>query len=321
MTQTELGDDIGGHRGSDRQTGGWILGLAAYVSWGLLPLYFKALKDVPPSVLLAHRTLWSAVVMVILLAWLRRWPDFLRQLKSKRLVGLLLASSLLLAANWLTYIVSVVTGRIVEASLGYFINPLFSVLLGVVFFRERPGPLQTAAVVLAAAGIVYRVGSLAGAPWIALGLAGSFGLYGLLRKLADVESLTGLTIEMLLIAPAAAAYLAWQSIQGNDVFGGVGAVGRALVLGTGLVTAIPLMCFGAAARRLPLSTLGFLQYVTPSLQLALAVLWYGEPFSVNQAVSFGFIWAGLALFAIESILVRRRAERLARLVKGPTDAT
>jgi chloramphenicol-sensitive protein RarD len=145
-------------------------------------------------------------------------------------------------------------------------------------------------------------------PWSALGLAGSFGLYGLVRKVADVEALTGLTVETLVLTLPAVGYLVWQSAQGNAVFGGVGATGQILVLASGVVTAIPLLCFGAAARRLPLSTLGFLQYVAPSMQLALAVWWYGEAFAVDHAISFGFIWAGLALFSAESILVRRRVD-------------
>jgi chloramphenicol-sensitive protein RarD len=256
--------------------------------------------------------------MVLALTLLRRWPDFFRCLSSRRLRGLLTVSSLLVATNWLLYILGVTTGRVVETSLGYFINPLFSVLLGILFFRERLRPWQTAAVLLAAAGIAYSVRSLAGVPWIALGLAGSFGLYGLVRKVSGVESLTGLTVETLVLSLPAAGYLVWQSAQGNAIFGGVGTAGRMLVLASGVVTAIPLLCFGAAARRLPLSTLGFLHYISPSMQLALAVGWYGESFTVDHAISFGFIWAGLALFSAESIFVRHRVEDEAPLAPRPT---
>jgi chloramphenicol-sensitive protein RarD len=288
-------------------TAGLLFGLAAYGYWGLQPLYFKLVRQVPPADLVAHRTVWCAVLLVIVITALGRWSDFLRCLSSKRLVGLLMISSLLLASNWLLYIVSVATNRLVETSLGYFINPLFSVFLGVVFFRERPGPLQMTAILLAAIGIAYIVISFAAVPWLALGLAGCWGFYGLIRKNAGVDSLTGLTVETLLLTVPAGGYLLWQSSQGDDIFGGVSLAGRGLVMASGLVTAIPLLFFGAAARRLPLSTLGFLQFVAPSLQLVLAVWGYGEAFTVHHAISFAFIWAGLALFTAESFLGRRSA--------------
>ena len=331
MTVRELGDDakaVGTTATTEtpRPMGepvgaGLLFGLAAYGWWGLQPLYFKAMKDVPPTVLLAHRTIWCAVFLAFLLSALRRWADFRRCLSSKRLVALLATSSVLLAINWLLFIVGVATNRMVETSLGYFINPLFSVLLGVVVLRERPRRLQLVAILLAAAGIVHRIYSLGELPLIALGLAGSFGLYGLVRKIANVESLTGLTLETLVLAPAGITYLAWQVLQGNDLFGNVAPVTQGFVLASGVITSIPLLCFGAAARRLPLSTLGFLQYVAPSIQLALAVGWYGEPFTVDHAISFGFIWAGLALFSAESILVRHRVDRSSFLAEPEPDAT
>jgi len=302
----------------EKAAAGLLFGLAAYAYWGLMPVYFKAVQEVPPGELLAHRIVWCALLMVLVLTLLRRWPDFFRCLSSRRLRVLLTVSSLLVAANWLLVMIGVTTGRVVETSLGYFINPLFSVLLGILFLRERLRPWQTAGVLLAVAGIAYSLRSLGGVPWIALGLAGSFGLYGLVRKVSGVETLTGLTVETLVLTLPAMGYLVWQSAQGNAVFGGVGTVGRILVLASGVVTAIPLLCFGAAARRLPLSTLGFLHYISPSIQLALAVWLYGEPFTVDHAISFGFIWAGLALFSAESIFVRHRVEDEAPLAPSPT---
>jgi chloramphenicol-sensitive protein RarD len=283
---------------------GLIYGLAAYTYWGLQPLYFKYIKTVPAAALVAHRTISCAVFLLIFISVLRRWPAFWKCVSSKRLLALLTASSLLLAGNWLIYVASVVNNQLVETSLGYFINPLFSVFLGVVFFRERPGPLQTTAILLAAIGIGYLVVSLAIVPWMALGLAGCWGLYGLVRKVAAVESLTGLTVETMILAVPAAGYLAWESNRGHDIFGGLATGGGSLVLVSGLVTAIPLLWFGAAARRLPLSTLGFLQFIAPSLQLLLAVRGYGETFTGHHAITFGFIWAGLALFTAESIFRR-----------------
>jgi chloramphenicol-sensitive protein RarD len=292
-------------RASQTSVTGLLFGLATYVYWGFQPLYFKLVQSVPPTTMVAHRTTWAAVFMVVLLAALRRWTDFVRCLTSKRLVLLLACSSLLLGINWLIYIASVVNGRMVESSLGYYINPLFSVFLGIVFLGERPGRLQSIAILLAALAIAYLVFRLAYVPWIALGVAGSFGLYGLVRKVARVESLTGLALETLLLLPLAAGYLVWESTHGSDVFGGFGTAGRVLVLASGVITAIPLLFFGAAARRLPLSTLGFLQFVSPSLQLLLAVGLFGEPFTVDHAVSFGLIWVALALFSAETLLLRR----------------
>jgi chloramphenicol-sensitive protein RarD len=288
-------------------TAGLMFGLAAYTYWGLQPLYFKYIKTVPAAALVAHRTISCAVFLLVFITVLRRWPAIWKCVSNRRLVGLLATSSLLLAGNWLIYIASVVNNQLVETSLGYFINPLFSVFLGVVFFRERPGPLQTTAILLAAVGIGYLVYSLAIVPWMALGLAGCWGLYGLVRKVAAVESLTGLAVETMILAVPAAGYLAWESNRGHDIFGGLATGGKSLVMISGLVTAIPLLWFGAAARQLPLSTLGFLQFIAPSLQLFLAVRGYGETFTGHHAVTFGFIWAGLALFTVESIFDRRRA--------------
>src|SRR5580658_9168082 len=308
---SDLGDavaqtapDVDVPRPNENSSAGLMFGLAAYTYWGLQPLYFKYIKTVPAAALVAHRTISCAVFLLIFITVLRRWPAFLKCVSNKRLVALLTTSSLLLAGNWLIYIASVLNNQLVETSLGYFINPLFSVCLGVVFFRERPGPLQTAAIPLAAIGIGYLVVSLAIVPWIALGLAGCWGLYGLVRKVAAVESLTGLTVETMILAVPAAGYLAWESSRGQDIFGGLATGGKSLVMVSGLVTAIPLLWFGAAARRLPLSTLGFLQFIAPSLQLLLAVRGYGETFTGHHAITFGFIWAGLALFTAESIFRR-----------------
>jgi chloramphenicol-sensitive protein RarD len=310
---SDLGDavaqtapDVDVPRPNENSSAGLMFGLAAYTYWGLQPLYFKYIKTVPAAALVAHRTISCAVFLLIFITVLRRWPAFLKCVSNKRLVALLTTSSLLLAGNWLIYIASVVNNQLVETSLGYFINPLFSVFLGIVFFRERPGPLQTTAILLAAVGIAYLIYSLAIVPWMALGLAGCWGLYGLVRKVAAVESLTGLTVETMILAVPAAGYLAWESNRGHDIFGGLATGGKSLVMMSGLVTAIPLLWFGAAARRLPLSTLGFLQFIAPSLQLLLAVWGYGETFTGHHAITFAFIWAGLVLFTLESIFGRRR---------------
>jgi chloramphenicol-sensitive protein RarD len=305
-----------GERGREKAAGGLLYGLAAYGLWGVMPLYFKAVAAVGPGELLAHRIVWCLVLLVVVLTLLRRWPEFARCVRSRRRLGLLGISSALVATNWLVYLYGVASGQIVQTSLGYFINPLFSVLLGVIFFRERLRPWQTVAVLLATVGVVYHVRAQGEWPWIALAVAGSFGLYGLVRKVVAVDALIGLTIETLVLLPPSLAFLVWQAAAGDNVFGRQGMRGDMLVLASGVVTAVPLVCFGAAARRLPLSTLGFIQYLAPSMQLALAVWLFGEPFGIEHAVSFGFIWAGLALFSVESLIsLRRQREPAADIVE------
>jgi chloramphenicol-sensitive protein RarD len=298
------------------QRGGLFYGLAAYGLWGLMPLYFLAVDRAGPLEILAHRIVWCLVLLVVLLTLYRSWPDLARSLRSRKTVLLLLAGGVLIAFNWFIYIYGVSARRVVENSLGYFINPLFSVLLGVVFFRERPRPGQWAALALAAAGMVYLVARVGTVPWIALSLAGSFGLYGLARKVAPVDALVGLFVETAVLAPVAAGCVLYWHATGTaavDRFGW-GFFGL-LVLG-GPATALPLLCFGRAARLLPLSTIGFLQYLAPSLQFILAVSLLGEPFRPEQQISFGCIWAALAIYTAESLLVQRIRAR-ERFVVAP----
>jgi chloramphenicol-sensitive protein RarD len=273
-----------------------------------MPLYFKAVENVPPWQLLAHRVLWCLLLLAVVLTVMRRWPEFFRCVRTRRTLGLLCISALLVGANWYFYILGVSTNRIVETSLGYFINPLFSILLGLVFFRERLRSWQWVAIALATAGVTYYVCALGALPWIALVLAASFGTYGLVRKVTVVDAVVGLTVETLVLVPVAALYLAWVQADGTSVFGS-DPLTDALILASGVVTAVPLLCFAQAARRLPLSTLGFLQYLAPSLQLALAVLRLNERFTGPHAVCFSLIWAGLLIFTIDSLrALRNRSE-------------
>lgn len=297
--------------GAEGRRGGLAYGLAAYGWWGLMPLYFKAVQAVPGEELLAQRIVWCGLVLAILLTALRLGPEVARALRSRRTVGLLFVSAMLLAGNWLIYIHGVVSHQIVQTSLGYFINPLFSVLLGMIFLGERLRSWQWLAVALATAGVIVHFHALRGVPWIALGLAGSFGLYGLVRKVVPVDAVVGLTIETAVLLPAALGYVVWLAWAGRSALGAFDRQTDVLLVASGVVTAMPLLFFGAAARRLPLSTLGFLQYLAPSMQLALAVLCYDEPFDLGHAVSFGLIWAGLAVFTVGTVLVRWDAERSA----------
>lgn len=294
---------------------GLVYGLIAYGLWGLVPAYFKALGGVPPIEILAHRIVWSVLFLGLVITVRRRWPDLVSALRRPRLLAALAVSSALIAVNWLVYIYGVATDRIVHTSLGYYITPLVNVLFGLLFFRERMRLGQWLALGLAALGVLVLVVAAGELPWIALSLAGSFGLYALVRKVALVESLIGLTVETLFLLPAALLALAVWGTQGTLAWGTLGRTTDLLLASAGVVTAVPLICFGIAARRLSMSTLGFLQYTAPSLQFLQAVLLFGEPFTRERIVSFAFIWAALALYSIDSL----RAYR-ASLAKAADDA-
>lgn len=284
--------------------------LAAFTIWGLAPLYFKAVGSVPATEIVAHRVLWSLLLLAGLLAFWRGF-DGLRRLRGEpRLLGLLTLTALLTGSNWLVFVWAISVDRLVEASLGYFINPLVSILLGRLFLGERLRPLQKAAVALACAGVLWRVGQVGSLPWIALFLALTFGFYGLLRKRAPVDAINGLFVETLVTAPLAIAWLAWQAARGTLHFGSGGPTDLLLPL-AGVLTAVPLMLFAVGAKRLPLSTVGFLQYIAPSLNFLLAVFAFREPFDGAQLVGFALIWSGLALYSADMLRASRQPAPLA----------
>jgi chloramphenicol-sensitive protein RarD len=284
---------------------GLIYGLAAYGAWGVFPIYLKAVRAVPVVEVLCHRVVWALAVLLVVTGVRRELREVAAALRDRRALLVLSGSTVAIAINWLVYIYSVTHDRMLESSLGYYINPLVTVLLGIVLLGERLTPLMKAAVVSAAAGVAWLAIDLGQLPWISLVLALSFASYGLLRKIAPVGALIGLTVETLLLAPLAAAYLGWAVTQGHSGFLSGGPGMRALLLLAGPVTVVPLLCFAAAARRLPLSTIGFLQYLSPTLQFLLAVAVYGEPFGRGRAGAFACIWVAVALFAFDSI--RRHA--------------
>lgn len=283
------------------------LAAAAYVLWGVFPLYIKQVAHVPALQVVAHRSWWSVVFVFALLAVLGRLGWLRAALADWRTLRVFAASALLLSANWLIYVWAVSAGRIVDTSLGYFINPLVNVLLGVWLLGERPRPLQWVAVGIAATGVAWLVLGAGEWPWIALALAGSFGLYGLLRKTAPLGAAEGLALETLMQAPIALALIAWWAWAGASAMRTDDPVTMAWLLAAGPFTAIPLLLFAAGARRVTLATLGLLQYLGPTLQFLIGVFVYGEPFSANRAVGFVLIWAALALYTGESIWVWRRA--------------
>ncbi len=296
-----MGDDQG------RRRAGLMLGVAAYLLWGVMPLYFKALAHVGPVEIVAHRIVWSLVFLAVLIVLWRRWPATRAALANPRALGLLALTAALIAANWLIYVYAVVSGHVLESSLGYYLNPLVNVLLGVLLLKERLGRLQVAATLLAGAGVLVLAAGAGAGLWISLALAGTFAGYGFLRKIAPVDALEGLSIETVILAPVALGWLLWLEGTGAGGFLASGPTTALLLALGGAVTAVPLLLFTAAARRLPYSTLGFLQYLAPSLQFLLAVLAFGEPLTRAHAICFGAIWTALALFTFDGLRAARRA--------------
>lgn len=285
---------------------GILYALLAYVIWGLLPLYIKSLPGIAPVEILLHRMVWSLVFLGLILAWRRQWTWLGQVFRDRRLLLSFAASAALLCGNWFLYIWAVSANRVVDASLGYFINPLFSVLLGVVFLHERLRPAQWLSIAVAAAGVAWLTVAAGQLPWIALGLAASFGGYGLLRKTGALGALEGLSLETLLLFPLAAAALAWLFATGQDSFTHAAPGTQWLLLLAGPVTAVPLLFFAAGARRIPLSMLGLLQYTGPTLQLLLGVWLWNEPFPAQKQAGYALIWLSLALYAAEGLWMSRR---------------
>lgn len=293
--------------------GGIAYAALAYLCWGLFPLYFKQLAGVPALEVIAHRTLWSLGFMALLLTLLRRWAWAGPVLRQPRVLGLFLLSAALLAANSLAYVWAVQHGHVLEASLGYFINPLVNVALGFVFLRERPRPVQWVAVALAAFGVLWLTLQTGSLPWVALVLAFSFGFYGLVRKTAPLGAMEGLALETLLVAPVAVAALCLWTAQGHSVFATGAGSQIAWLLLAGPITAVPLLLFAAGARRIPLTTLGLVQYISPSMQFFLGVWLFQEPLAPARLVAFACIWAALAIYSLEGLWSGRRAAVVNRL--------
>ncbi len=280
---------------------GTVLGLCAYLLWGVFPLYFRLLHRIPALELVAHRVIWSLAVLAAVLVMSRRWKSFLQRIRSRQILSFHLVSGLLVGVNWLLYVWGVNAGRVVECSLGYFLNPLLSIALGVIVLGERLRPAQWVGVGLAALGVGFlalRAGSF---PWLSVCLALSFGSYGLLKKRAPLGSLDGLFAETMVLALPAAAWIFWSERIPAGPLHQASAAEWALLLGTGLVTTIPLLLFSASARRIPLSLLGFLQYLTPTLQFLIGVFWFGEAFGPERLHGFVLVWAGLGLVALDGL--------------------
>ncbi|AXR08159.1 EamA family transporter RarD [Salinimonas sediminis] len=292
---------------------GVICAIAAYTMWGIAPIYFKQLLHIPAMEVLMHRVVWSVVVLVVLIGTFKQWPKVRYALTSRKVIFTLFIAGLLLGGNWLLFIWSVNHGHMLDASLGYYINPLFNVFLGRLFLGERLRPLQQFAVVLAAIGVGILIFSYGQLPWIALVLAFTFGVYGLLRKQVAVDPLPGLFLETLMLLPLALGYWVIMGSQYADLTSNPTSL-NLLLLAAGIVTTAPLLCFTAAAKRIMYSTLGFFQYIGPSLMFLLAVYLYNEPLAPGRLMTFGFVWMALLIFSLDS-LNAYRSQRKARLAK------
>jgi chloramphenicol-sensitive protein RarD len=296
--------------GFDDRRGLWIA-IGAFLLWGAMPLYWHVLKAVPALQILLHRIVWSTLLVGAFLFW-RNGRGWLRAaLARPRVAGLLAASGLLIGANWGLYIWAVNNGHVVESSLGYFINPLLNVLLGVVLLRERLTRPQWASVGVAAIGVLWLTVRFGQLPWIALALAGTFALYGLIRKIAAVDAMAGLAIEGGYLVLPALAVLGWSELHGAGGFlalngPGYGALFDVMLVASGALTALPLIGFAYAVRRVPLSAIGLLQYISPTLQFLIGVLAFHEPFDRDRAIGFAFIWLALAMFASHGVWRARR---------------
>jgi len=288
---------------------GILYALGAYVLWGLFPIYWKWLHQVPAIQVIGHRITWSFIMLMIVIFVTGQWTKF-RKTLTRRVLGVYLIAGILLSLNWLVYVWGVNTEHVVETSLGYFINPLFSVLLGMVFLKERLRPWQWLPIGLATSGVIYLTWTYGALPWIALSLTFTFGFYGLVKKLSPLGSLYGLTLETGLVFLPALGYLIFVQTTGGGAFGHSGAVSDLLLVVSGVVTTVPLLMFASAARRIPLTMIGIMQYIAPTLQFLIGVLVYKEPFTRISLIGFSLVWVALIIFWVEGMVARRARKGL-----------
>lgn len=286
---------------------GILYGLGCYTLWGFLPIFWKLIDSVPSMEIVGHRTVWSFVFVLVYVIATRAWQGFQPIRQNPKILLVYLATGILMSGNWLIYIWAVNSGFIVESSLGYFINPLVNVLLGVVFLREKLRLWQWIPVGLATLGVLYLTVSYGALPWIALSLALTFGFYGLIKKTAPLDSISGFTLETGFVFIPALMWLLFLEFEGSGAFGHDSAFVTLMLVLAGVATGLPLLWFGAAARRVHLSTLGFMQYIAPTFQFLIGVLIYGEDFSQDRVIGFCIIWTALLIFSIDGIFHRRRA--------------
>ncbi|WP_299178874.1 EamA family transporter RarD [uncultured Neptuniibacter sp.] len=288
-------------------TKGVYFALAAFLMWGLVPVYFKSVEHITALEVVAHRILWSCVFLGAFIVVTRRLDDIIKLSRSPRIIYGLGLSALVISINWLVFIWAVSQDRIIETTLGYFINPLINILFGMIIFKERLRIGQWIAVALAAVGVLYQVVILGQLPWVALVLACSFAIYGVLRKKIPVDSISGLFVETLWLLPAALIYFGWLIWSGSLQFITEGSNTTLLLLSAGLVTSLPLMAFASGARRLSLTLVGLLQYIGPSIAFLIAVFYYNEPMDIHRLTAFLIIWTALVIFSAEGLIQQKRS--------------
>lgn len=284
---------------------GMLNGIAAYALWGFFPIYWKFLHQVPALQVIGHRIGWSFILLIVIILLTNQWKDFRSAALTPKVIGIYAIASVLLTLNWLVYVWGVNAGFIVETSLGYFINPLLSVLLGVIFLRERLRAAQWIPVVIAGIGVIYLTVIYGRLPWIALSLAFSFGFYGFVKKLAPLGSLYGLTLETGIVFPIALIYLLVVEFSGTAAFLHESTATTILLIGAGTVTTIPLLMFASAAKQIPLTVVGLLQYIAPTIQFLIGVFLYKEPFDQSHLIGFGIVWIALIFFWVENFIAHR----------------
>ena len=289
---------------SKQSRAAWYVGLS-YAVWGFFPIYWKALAGISSPQLICHRIVWSFLMLAVMIARSQEFHVLWKAMQSRRTIGIYTVAALAIATNWLIFVWAVSANQIVQISLGYFINPLLSVILGMVIFHERLRQLQWVSVGIAAAGVLYLTLALDALPWIALSLAATFGTYGVMKKLAPLGPVQGLTFETGILFVPAAAFLLVEELAGRGAFMHADPLRNVLMLSAGPVTTLPLLMFAAGVRRIPLSLVGMLQYINPTLQITIGVMLYKEPFTRIQLVGFGLVWCALVLFAIEGYVTRR----------------
>ncbi|WAC23653.1 EamA family transporter RarD [Blastomonas sp. SL216] len=297
--------------GDTKRLNGLPEAVGAYTIWGFMPLFFKQLQGISPVEIVAHRVMWS-VILVLAILWARKsLGEFRSAITDPRTRRFMLASTTLIAGNWLIYIWAITNEHILAGSLGYYINPLINVALGVVFFSERMNRTQLIAITLAAAGVLVLASESLASIWISLSLAGTFGLYGMVRKMAPVGSLPGLACETVLMLPFAIGYAIWAHLYDPTPGFGYSAYTDAFLIAGGAMTTLPLLLFASAARKMPLSTLGFVQFIGPTIQFMLGVFVYDEPFTRAHAICFALIWSAVVVFCLDGVR-RSRAARMAQ---------
>ncbi|MBC2579156.1 EamA family transporter RarD [Clostridium sp. DJ247] len=290
---------------SNEKTAGVIYAVAAYVLWGILPIYWKFINSVFSIEILSNRIAWAFVFMIVIIAATKQWENLKRIARDKKQMFYIFIASILIAFNWGSYIWAVNSDKIVDSSLGYYINPLFAVVLGVVIFKEKLSFWQGVALSMASIGVIIKTLQYGKIPWISLGLAISFGLYGAIKKSIKANSIVGLTLETTMLTPIAAAYIASRQFSGLGAFEREGAVVILLLIGSGIVTAVPLLLFASRAKRLPMSVLGFTQYISPTISLLIGIFVYHEGFTAMDMIGFGFIWAALAIYSLSQMSLTR----------------